>query len=98
MRVDDQAAGDQRNVFQKLFGIGKEATVAPASQGNGMPALPPPPVGSQAAAAPAQPGMVAPPPAEEQQKKKRGFFGRPFGTKGDNDSKQPAQADPNQPH
>ena len=45
----DQAAGDQRNVFQKLFGIGKEATVAPASQGNGVPALPPPPVGSQAA-------------------------------------------------
>ncbi len=28
----DQAAGDQRNVFQKLFGIGKEATVAPASR------------------------------------------------------------------
>ena len=93
----DQAAGDQRNVFQKLFGIGKEATVAPASQGNGVPALPPPPVGSQAAAAPAQPEIAAPP-ADQQQKKKKGFFGRLFGLKGDNDSKQPAQADPNQPH
>ena len=29
----DQSAGDQRNVFQKLFGIGKEATVAPGSAG-----------------------------------------------------------------
>ena len=27
----DQSAGDQRNVFQKLFGIGKEATVGPTS-------------------------------------------------------------------
>ena len=26
----DEAAGDQRNVFQKIFGIGKQATVAPA--------------------------------------------------------------------
>ncbi len=27
----DQSAGDQRNVFQKLFGIGKETTVAPGA-------------------------------------------------------------------
>ncbi len=92
----DQAAGDQRNVFQKLFGIGKQATVAPGTPVNGMPALPPPPVGTQAAAAPAQPGTVAPA-ADQQQKKKKGFFGRLFGSKGDNDNKQQV-ADPAQPH
>jgi penicillin-binding protein 1B len=89
----DEAAGDQRNVFQKIFGIGKQATVAPAPVG--LPALPPPSVGSQAAAAPPQPGTVPPNP-EEQQKKKRGFFGRLFGSKGD-DNKQ-TTPDPNQPH
>ena len=87
----DQSAGDQRNVFQKLFGIGKEAAVAPAPA-NGAPALPPPSVGSQAAAAPTQPGP-APPPPDGQKKKKRGFFGRLFGGKGDDDNKQPAQPD-----
>jgi penicillin-binding protein 1B len=92
----DQSAGDQRNVFQKLFGIGKQATVAPAPA-NGAPALPPQPVGSQAAAAPTQPGP-APPPPDEQKKKKRGFFGRLFGGKGDDDNKQPAQPDSAQPH
>jgi penicillin-binding protein 1B len=92
----DQSAGDQRNVFQKLFGIGKEATVGPAGAPvNGMPNLPAQPTGSQAAAATAQPGP-APPPPDQQQKKKRGFFGRLFG-KGGDDNKQP-QADPAQPH
>jgi penicillin-binding protein 1B len=91
----DQSAGDQRNVFQKLFGIGKEATVSPAAPVNGMPALPAQQTGSQAAAATAQPGP-APPPPDQQQKKKKGFFGRLFG-KGGDDNKQP-QADPAQPH
>ncbi len=91
----DQSAGDQRNVFQKLFGIGKQTTVAPGTPPNGVPALPPPPVGAQAAAAPSQPGP-APPPPDQQQKKKRGFFGRLFGGKGDNDNKQ--QQDSTQPH
>jgi penicillin-binding protein 1B len=89
----DEAEGDQRNVFQKIFGIGKQATVGPAPVG--LPALPPPSVGSQAAAAPPQPG-VAPPNNEQQQKKKRGFFGRLFGSKGDDNK--PATQDPNQPH
>ena len=88
----DEAAGDQRNVFQKIFGIGKQATVTPAPVG--MPALPPAPVGSQAAAAPPQPGTV-PPNADQQQKKKKGFFGRLFGSKGDDKQATP---DPNQPH
>jgi penicillin-binding protein 1B len=90
----DQSAGDQRNVFQKLFGIDKPTNVAPGTPANG-PALPAAPVGTQAAAAPTQPGP-APPPPDQQQKKKRGFFGRLFGGKGDNDNKQ--QQDATQPH
>jgi penicillin-binding protein 1B len=92
-----QAEGDQRNVFQKLFGIGKEATVSPGTPVNGMPALPQPSAGGQAATALPQTGAVVPP-ADQQQKKKKGFFGRLFGGKGDNDNKQPSQPDPNQPH
>jgi penicillin-binding protein 1B len=91
----DQSAGDQRNLFQKLFGIGKESAVAPGAPVNGMPALPAQSVGSQAAAAATQPGP-APPPPDQQQKKKKGFFGRLFGGKGDNDNK--AQPDSSQPH
>jgi penicillin-binding protein 1B len=91
----DQGAGDQRNVFQKLFGIGKENTVGPAGPANGVPGLPAQPTGSQAAAASTQPGP-APPPPDEQKKKKKGFFAKLFG-KGADDNKQ-QQADPSQPH
>jgi penicillin-binding protein 1B len=91
----DQSAGDQRTVFQKLFGIGKESTVAPpGAPANGLPAMPAQPTGSQAAAAGAQPGP-APPPPDEQKKKKKGFFAKLFG-KGDDNKQQ--QADPAQPH
>jgi penicillin-binding protein 1B len=93
----DQSAGDQRNLFQKIFGIGEKANVAPGPPVNGMPALPPTQVGSQAAAASTQPGP-APPPPNQQQKKKRGFFGRLFGGKGDSDKQQQQQTDPSQPH
>ena len=93
----DQSAGDQRNLFQKIFGIGEKANVAPGTPVNGMPALPATPVGSQAAAAPAQPGP-APPPPDQQQKKKRGFFGRLFGSKNNNDQQQQHQPDSSQPH
>jgi penicillin-binding protein 1B len=91
----DQSAGDQRNVFQKLFGIGKEASVSPGAPANGMPALPAQPTGSQAAAAATQPGP-APPPPDEQKKKKKGFFAKLFGKGGDDNKQQ--QADPSQPH
>jgi penicillin-binding protein 1B len=92
----DQSAGDQRNLFQKVFGIGKENTVGPGTPANGMPAMPTASIGAQTAAATTQPGP-APPPPDQQQKKKRGFFGRLFGGKGDNDKQQP-QPDASQPH
>jgi penicillin-binding protein 1B len=91
----DQNEGDQRNVFQKLFGIGKQATVSPGTPVNGMPALPAQQTGSQAAAAATQPGP-APPPPDEQKKKKKGFFAKLFGKGGDDNKQQ--QADPAQPH
>jgi penicillin-binding protein 1B len=94
----DQSEGDQRNLFQKIFGIGKQATVGPPPP-NGMPAVPAASAGgSPAATAEVQPGP-APPPAQQPQKKKKGFFGRLFGSKGDNDNKQQQpQPDPSQPH
>ncbi len=92
----DQLAGDQRNVFQKLFGLGKDTTVAPGTVVNGLPALPGNGVGSQAAAASTQPG--AEPPPDQQQKKKKGFFSRLFGGKGDSNKQQQPQPDPSQPH
>jgi penicillin-binding protein 1B len=91
----DESAGDQRNLFQKLFGIGKQNTVTSGTPVNGVPALPPQPVGTQAAAAPTQPGPAAPPP-DQQQKRKKGFFGRLFGGKGDNNKQPPPDA--SQPH
>ena len=91
----DQSAGDQRNVFQKIFGLGKEPPVGPGAPANGMPALPAQATGAQATAAATQPGP-APPPPDEQKKKKKGFFSKLFG-KGDNDNKQ-QQPDPSQPH
>jgi penicillin-binding protein 1B len=92
----DQASGDQRNLFQKIFGIGTQATVTPGLPVNGQPAPPPPQAGMQQTAIAPPPGS-APPPAEQQQKKKRGFFGRLFGSKSD-DNKPPPQPDPSQPH
>ena len=84
----DQASGDQRDVFQRIFGIGKQTTVAPQPAANGMPALPQQTVGSAAAAATGQPGQPEPQP-DQQQKKKKGFFGRLFGGgKNDPDDKQ----------
>jgi penicillin-binding protein 1B len=94
----DQSAGDQRNLFQKLFGIGKEANVAPGLPLNGQPAQPSQPSGApQTQTAPAQAEAV-PPAGDQQQKKKKGFFGRLFGSKGDSDNKPPPQPDPSQPH
>ena len=85
----DQSAGDQRNVFQRIFGIGKQDSVMGQPPANGMTAAPSQPVGTPAAPSPAQ---AAAPPAQEQQqpKKKKGFFGRLFGggNKNDEDNKQ----------
>jgi penicillin-binding protein 1B len=93
----DHLNGDQRSIFQKLFGLGDKST---------MPTLPagthPVVVSPQAAAVP-QPGTPgagqspSPTVADEttEPKKKRGFFSKLFGGKGDD--KKPAAQPPPQP-
>lgn len=71
----DHAMGDQRSLFQKIFGLGespKVVTGQPPSIQAGSPQAPEP-----AAAAPENRG-------QPEQKKKKGFFGKVFGVfKGD---------------
>jgi penicillin-binding protein 1B len=94
----DQSAGDQRSVFQRIFGLGKQTTVTPPGQpANGLQPLPPNAAGSQAAAT-AQPGQVPPQQPDQQPKKKKGFFSRLFGGKSDSDKQQQQQQDNSQPH
>jgi penicillin-binding protein 1B len=89
----DHSNGDQRNLFQRIFGLGEK------------PASPGPVPTTQAAPQPVQPNMPAqgttataqqqPPPPEAAPKKKPGFFKRLFGggkkdEDGDQQTKQPA--------
>jgi penicillin-binding protein 1B len=91
----DHSNGDQRNLFQKIFGIGEK------------PAIPPPAVqAQQPVPQPAKPMTPAPNPAQgaannqdanaQQPKKKRGFFSRLFGSgkKDDQQQPQPQQQQP----
>ncbi len=92
----DHLNGDQRSIFQKLFGLGEKST---------MPTLPagshPVVVSPQTVAVP-QPGTPgagqSPSPAvaeDTEPKKKRGFFSKLFGGKGDD--KKPQQPQPQPP-
>ena len=73
----DHANGDQRNLFQKIFGLGEKQASAPAIQG------PPPPVVKPMTPAPnpAQNATTAQNQDQQAQKpkKKRGFFSKLFG-------------------
>ena len=78
----DHANEDQRNVFQKLFGLGEKP--APPSTVNGQPtALPP--------AQPTSPTAPDPAANAPEAQKKKGFFGKVFGAfKGGSNDKKPA--------
>ena len=93
----DHLNGDQRSIFQKLFGLGDKSA---------MPTLPagshPIVVAPQAAAVP-QPGTPgagqSPSPTvadDTEPKKKRGFFSKLFGGKGDDKKPTPQQPQPQQ--
>jgi len=92
----DHVASDQRNFFEKLFGLGAKPSPPPAGISN-------PP---QAAAPPANsavgPASVATGPTEDPNKKKKGIFGKIFGAfKGDNkdnNSNPPSGSTSTQPH
>jgi penicillin-binding protein 1B len=89
----DHSMGDQRNLFQKIFGLGQRpVTQAPPPQQQAQhPAAPP-------KAQPAQPAVAQNPPdqqnPDDKKKKKPGFWGRLFGKK---DNSQPQDQNPNQP-
>lgn len=77
----DQAAGDHRGFFTKIFGLGSPPVAPPPPTTNGV--VQPAPGGTPVQGASSQPAPGQPPPP----KKKRGFFGRLFG-RGDNDAQQ----------
>jgi penicillin-binding protein 1B len=91
----DHANGDQRNLFQKLFGLGEKPATPPANTPTAStPVTPQPPS--------TVPPQTPPPPAVDQAnstennppKKKKGFFGKLFGAiagNGDKDKQQQQQ-------
>ncbi|HWC20269.1 MAG TPA: PBP1A family penicillin-binding protein [Terriglobales bacterium] len=90
----EMTAGDQRNFFQKLLGVGpKPPTPVPVSnpaQGQTPLSSPPPPPATQASTNGAN--------GEDESKKKKGFFGKLFGAmKGDNKDQNPPQSSPPPP-
>jgi penicillin-binding protein 1B len=75
----DHSNGDQRNLFQKIFGIGQGSSTPQTTQPQGT-AIPKQQQPLNQGATPAQtPNTTAQP--EPQDKKKRGFWGRLFGKK-----------------
>ncbi|WP_254062458.1 PBP1A family penicillin-binding protein [Acidobacterium sp. S8] len=92
----DHTNGDQRNLFQKIFGIGQKP-VGPAPVQTAQPA--PQPVAPMTPAPnPAQSVVTenSADPNAQQTKKKRGFFGRLFGGKKDDQQPQQPQQQPQQ--
>lgn len=80
-----QAGNDQRNIFQKIFGIGHDGGVAPQQAQPGMPGPPvAPQQQQQTGTTPSAPLNTAQPPVAQQpatEEKKPGFFGKIFGHK-----------------
>ncbi|HEX4020659.1 MAG TPA: transglycosylase domain-containing protein [Acidobacteriaceae bacterium] len=90
----DHPNGDQRNIFQKIFGLGGNTPPAPALNNLGNPE---PTVKSGTASATNR-GTSPENTTEEQKKKKKGFFGKVFGIfKGDDNKNKQPQPDQNQP-
>ncbi len=91
----DHPNGDQRNIFQKMFGLGgnKSAPVIAPPPANVVQPQPP------NANNPAQGANGEQPPNEAQPKKKKhGFFGKVFGVfKGDDNKDKNTQQNPEQP-
>jgi penicillin-binding protein 1B len=90
----DHSMNDQRNLFQKIFGLGQRTvTQAPQPLQQATRPMQPPPT----KAAPTQPNQAQNQPADQDQdekkKKKPGFWGRLFGKK---DDSQPQQQPPPQ--
>lgn len=92
---------DQRNIFQKLFGLGGDRPAGPSLPGGTMPsvrqqALPPTQPAQQAPGTVTAATSAVPPPNQEPPKKKKGFFSRIFGGGKDDtpDQKKPPPDNP----
>ena len=90
----DHSNGDQRNIFQKIFGIGQGPSTTPTTQAPSAvtPNQPQPP--NHQSANPAQAPSTAAQP-EQEEKKKRGFWGRLFGRKPKDTNQQQQNPPPN---
>jgi penicillin-binding protein 1B len=88
----EMTAGDQRNFFQKLFGVGPKPPAPPVVSNPGQQAQTSQAIPGQ----PAQPSQAAT--NTEDDKKKKGFFGKLFGAiKGDNKDQNSPQSSPPPP-
>ena len=86
----DHANGDQRNLFQRIFGLGEKPATPPQ-----VPVTQTAPQPAQPAPAPSPTVAQNPPVQQPQQtKKKRGFFARLFGKKDDDANQQQQQSAP----
>jgi penicillin-binding protein 1B len=88
----DHPNGDQRNIFQKMFGLGGNKSAPPIIGPPPANVVQPQPPGGKI---PAQQQNGEPSPNEAQpKKKKRGFFGKVFGVFKGDDNKQQNQDQP----
>jgi penicillin-binding protein 1B len=88
----DHANGDQRNLFQRIFGLGEKPSTpaqVPVTQTAPQPQPVQPTTNQSVATAQTQPA-----PEQEQPKKKKGFFARLFGKKDDDQKQQNPPAPP----
>src|SRR5271170_5740980 len=97
----DHVNGDQRSIFQKVFGLSDKSAM-PALPPGSHPTVLPPPSANSAPQAGAQASAQSPNPTvdDSQPKKKKGFFSRLFGGGKNDDTKpppQPPQPAPNTP-
>ncbi|MFZ0662450.1 MAG: transglycosylase domain-containing protein [Acidobacteriaceae bacterium] len=85
----DHVNGNQRNIFQRIFGLGEKpennspSSNAPTALAPKQPKLP--------AISPREPAQTAIMPPEHKEKKKQGFWGKLFGRKPKGDSQQDSQ-------
>jgi penicillin-binding protein 1B len=94
----DHANSDQRNLFQKLFGLGDKNAMPALPNGQNPNVITPPVAAAQSGSTPGSGQSPSPTVAEENQpKKKKGFFSKLFGGGSKNADKKPPP-EPQQPN